>query len=62
MILEELPCTKAEHQCQSDEVNGKAWEECGAMTGSEACLAFLDVQNFFLIAFLTASDTAQFVC
>lgn len=43
-------------------MNAKAWEECGAMTGSEACLAFLDVQNFFLIAFLTASDTAQFVC
>lgn len=39
-------------------MNGDAWEECGAMAGLEECLAFLDVRNFFLIAFLTAPDTA----
>lgn len=54
-ILEELPCTKAQHQCQSEGVNGKAWEECGAMPGGEACVTFLDVRNFSLIAFLSAS-------
>lgn len=62
MILEELPCTKAQHQCQSEGVNGKAWEECGAMPGGEACVTFLDVRNFSLIVFLSASDTAWFVC
>lgn len=53
MVLEELLCTKPEHQCYSNEMNGKAWEECGAMAGSEARLAFLDVRNLFLITFLT---------
>lgn len=53
MVLEELLRTKPEHQCHSNEMNGKAWEECGAMAASEASLAFLDVRNLFLITFLT---------
>lgn len=61
MILEELPCTETQHQCQIEGGNGKAWEECGAMPGGEACVTFLDVRNFSLIAFLSAPDTA-WVC
>lgn len=61
MTLEKLQCAKAEHQCQSNEVNRGAWDGYGALTGSEASPAFLDVR-IFLITFLTASDAEQFVC